>query len=180
MAAAFSSPIRMPIRVKCVLKQLRAFLISTVLTGQTRAWIKRRGELNRPLNIYEVHLGSWKKGLEYRELAQELANYCQEMGFTHVELMPITEHPLDESWGYQVSGFFAVTSRFGTPEDFQYFVNHLHQEGIGVIIDWVPAHFPSDDFSLARFDGTALYEHDDPRQGFHPHWNTYIFNYGQA
>jgi 1,4-alpha-glucan branching enzyme len=143
------------------------------------AWIQKRGDLNRPLNVYEVHLGSWKKGLGYRELAYALAAYCKEMGFSHVELMPVAEHPLDESWGYQVSGFYAVTSRFGTPEDFQYFVNHLHQEGIGVIMDWVAAHFPSDDFSLARFDGTALYEHADPRRGFHPHWNTYIFNYGR-
>lgn len=143
------------------------------------AWIQKRGDSNRPLNIYEVHLGSWKKGLGYRQLAHELAAYCKEMGFSHVELMPIAEHPLDESWGYQVSGYYAVTSRFGTPEDFQYFVNHFHQEGIGVILDWVAAHFPSDDFSLARFDGTALYEHDDPRKGLHPHWNTYIFNYGR-
>ncbi|HUD02145.1 MAG TPA: 1,4-alpha-glucan branching protein GlgB [Rhabdochlamydiaceae bacterium] len=143
------------------------------------AWIKKRDGLNRPLNIYEVHLGSWKKDLGYRQLAHELAAYCKNMGFTHVELMPVCEHPLDESWGYQVSGYYAATSRFGSPEDFQYFVNHLHQEGIGVIIDWVAAHFPSDDFSLARFDGTALYEHADPRQGFHPHWNTYIFNYGR-
>ena len=143
------------------------------------SWMKIRGGVNRPINIYEVHAGSWKKGLNYRELAHELAPYCQEMGFTHVELLPITEHPLDESWGYQVSGFFAATSRFGTPEDFQYFVNHLHTQGIGVILDWVAAHFPSDEFSLAHFDGTALYEHADPRQGFHPHWNTHIFNYGR-
>lgn len=142
-------------------------------------WMQKRGGLSRPLNIYEVHLGSWKKDLGYRHLAHELAEYCKSMGFTHVELMPIAEHPLDESWGYQVSGYYAPTSRFGNPEDFQYFVNHLHQEGIGVIIDWVAAHFPSDEFSLARFDGTALYEHEDPRQGFHPHWNTYIFNYGR-
>src|SRR6185436_6176876 len=107
-----------------------------------------------------------KKDLGYRHLAHELAQYCKEMGFSHVELMPVAEHPLDESWGYQVSGYYAPTSRFGNPEDFQYFVNHLHQEGIGVIIDWVAAHFPSDEFSLARFDGTALYEHEDPRQGF--------------
>ncbi len=143
------------------------------------AWMQKRGGLNRPLNIYEVHLGSWKKDLGYRELAHELASYCKNMGFTHLELMPICEHPLDESWGYQVSGYYSVTSRFGSPADFQYFVNHLHQEGIGVIIDWVAAHFPSDDFSLARFDGTALYEHEDPRKGYHPHWNTYIFNYGR-
>ena len=136
-----------------------------------------------PLNIYEVHLGSWKtKGghpLNYRELAHTLSTYCKEMGFTHVELLPIMEHPLDESWGYQVTGFFAATSRYGTPEDFQYFVDHLHQEGIGVILDWVPAHFPTDNYSLAQFDGSYLYEHADPKKGFHPHWNTYIFNYGR-
>ncbi len=136
-----------------------------------------------PLNIYELHLGSWKmKGshfLNYREIAYQLASYCKEMGFSHVELMPIAEHPLDESWGYQVTGFFAVTSRYGTPEDFQYFVNHLHSQGIGVILDWVPAHFPTDVSSLAQFDGSYLYEHADPRLGFHPHWNTNIFNYGR-
>lgn len=149
-------------------------------------WISRRTQLKnkpQPINIYEVHLGSWKKhnGLHgnYRELAQELAEYCKTMGFTHAELMPIQEHPLDESWGYQVSGFYAVTSRFGTPEDFQWFVNHLHKNGIGVILDWVPGHFPTDNFSLGRFDGTCLYEHEDPRQGFHPHWGTYIFNFGR-
>jgi 1,4-alpha-glucan branching enzyme len=143
------------------------------------AWMKKRGGLDRPINIYELHANSWKKGLNYRQLAHELGAYCHEMGFTHVEFLPLTEHPLDESWGYQVSGFFSITSRFGTPEDFQYLVNHLHNLGIGVIIDWVAAHFPKDDFSLAYFDGTALYEHADPRQGYHPHWNTHIFNYGR-
>ena len=113
------------------------------------------------------------------QIGEELADYCQEMGFTHVELMPVAEHPLDESWGYQVTGYFAPTSRFGTFEDFQYFVDILHQHYIGVILDWVPGHFPTDDFALARFDGTALYEHEDPRQGFHPHWNTLIFNFGR-
>lgn len=151
------------------------------------AYLKKR-EAERfekkPMTIYEVHLGSWKRGWQgkffnYRTLAHELADYCSDMGFTHVELMPILEHPLDESWGYQVTGFFAPTSRHGELEDFQYFVNHLHLKGIGVILDWVPAHFPTDNFSLARFDGTALYEHDDPKQGFHPHWNTLIFNYGR-
>lgn len=153
---------------------------------QDYAWTeRRRNECQKPnpINIYEVHLGSWKKNgayfKNYRELARELAEYCNEMGFTHVELMPIQEHPLDESWGYQVTGFYAVTSRYGTPEDFQWFVNHLHEHNIGVILDWVPGHFPTDAFSLARFDGTALYEHEDPRQGFHPHWNTYIFNFGR-
>lgn len=150
------------------------------------AWIAKR-EADRhkpkPMNIYEIHLGSWRKNdgyfLNYKELAVKLAAYCKEMGFTHVELLPIQEHPLDESWGYQVSGFYAVTSRFGTPEDFQWFVNHLHLNNIGVILDWVPGHFPTDNFSLGRFDGTALYEHHDTRQGFHPHWNTFIFNFGR-
>jgi len=147
------------------------------------AWMYQRGGVNRPINIYEVHLGSWKfyerQFPNYRQLAIDLASYCKKMAFSHVELLPIMEHPLDESWGYQVSGFFGVTSRYGTPTEFQAFVDHLHQEGIGVILDWVPAHFPLDDFSLARFDGTALYEHEDPRKGLHPHWNTAIFNYGR-
>lgn len=146
-------------------------------------WMAKRGGQNVPLNIYEVHLGSWKKmGGEFpnfRGLAKELASYCQEMGFTHVELMPIMEHPLDESWGYQVSGFYAVTSRYGTPEDFQYFVDWLHTAGIGVILDWVPAHFPTDDFGLSLFDGTALYEHEEPKKRLHPHWNTAVFNYSR-
>lgn len=149
-------------------------------------WISKRKDSKdqpQPLNIYEVHLGSWKKHygqfLNYRQLAVELANYCKEMGFTHIELMPIQEHPLDESWGYQVSGFYAATSRFGTPQDFQWFVNYMHKNNIGVLLDWVPGHFPTDDFSLGKFDGTALYEHEDSRQGFHPHWNTYIFNFGR-
>lgn len=150
------------------------------------AWMKGRREnthLSRPLNIYEVHLGSWKKKdgqfLNYREIAKELCAYCKEMSFSHVELLPVMEHPFDESWGYQVTGFYAVTSRFGSPQDFQWFVNHLHENGIGVLLDWVPGHFPTDAFSLGRFDGTALYEHEDPRQGFHPHWNTNIFNFGR-
>lgn len=151
-----------------------------------QSWMQARTQRNKdsfPLNIYEVHMGTWRqrKGhvLNYREIALELSKYCKEMGFSHVELMPIAEHPLDESWGYQVTGFFAATSRYGTPEDFQYFVDHMHQEGIGVILDWVPAHFPTDDYSLAQFDGSYLYEHADPRKGYHPHWNTYIFNYGR-
>lgn len=151
-----------------------------------KEWIEKRArekDTPKPINIYEVHLGSWKRKngtyLNYRELARELAVYCSEMGFTHVELMPLQEHPLDESWGYQVSGFYAVTSRFGPPEDFQWFVNHLHLSGIGVIMDWVPGHFPSDEFSLGRFDGTSIYEHSDPRQGWHPHWSTHIFNFGR-
>lgn len=151
-----------------------------------QAWMEKKNRekgIGIPLNVYEVHLGSWKKKdgqfLNYRELAHELVKYCKEMHFSHIELMPIMEHPLDESWGYQVTGFFAVTSRYGSPSDFQYFVDYLHQEGIGVFLDWVPAHFPTDDFSLARFDGSVLYEHADPRKGFHPQWNTYIFNYGR-
>lgn len=150
-------------------------------------WMQKRKEAYkhpRPINVYEVHLGSWRRKegeefLNYRELAHELADYCKEMAFTHVEILPILEHPLDESWGYQITGFFAPTSRHGTPEDFQYFVDHLHQKEIGVILDWVPSHFPMDECSLYRFDGTALYEHEDPKQGIHPHWFTAIFNYGR-
>lgn len=149
-------------------------------TWTDEIWIEKRKSLslNRPINIYEVHLGSWKKGMNYREIAKELGGYCLEMGFTHVEFLPLTEHPLDESWGYQVTGFFSVTSRFGSVADFQFLIDHMHAFGIGVILDWVPAHFPIDDFSLHRFDGTPLYEHEDLRKGFHPHWNTAIFDYG--
>ncbi len=152
---------------------------------QDSGWMQKRreGDSNQPMIIYEVHLGSWKTEgggfLNYREIASKLAEYCKQMGFTHVELLPIAEHPLDESWGYQVSGYYSVTSRHGTPADFQYLVDLLHREGIGVILDWVGAHFPTDDFSLAQFDGTYLFEHEDPRKGYHPHWNTYIFNYGR-
>lgn len=163
------------------LRPLTASVVYDINAYPWRDW--KKPALNGPINIYEVHLGSWKwYGKEfpnYREIAVDLAKYCKEMGFTHVELMPIMEHPLDESWGYQVTGFFAVTSRYGTPSDFQFFVDHMHQEGIGVILDWVPAHFPTDDYSLNRFDGTALYEHEDPRKGMHPHWQTAIFNYGR-
>ncbi len=146
-------------------------------------WMQQRAQRHGdgfPLNIYEVHLDSWKQqGMNYRSLAPELSAYCKEMGFSHVELMAIMEHPLDESWGYQVTGFFATNARHGTPSDFQYFVDYLHREGIGVLMDWVPAHFPTDGHALARFDGSYLFEHADPRKGFHPHWNTYIFNYGR-
>lgn len=150
-------------------------------------WLQKRATINphkTPLLIYEVHLGSWKKKpdgsfLNYRELAHELASYVSSMHFTHVELLPVMEHPLDESWGYQVTGFFAPTSRFGTVEDFQYFVNYLHEHNIGVILDWVPAHFPSDAHGLKQLDGSSLYEHEDPRKGFHPHWHTHIFNYAR-
>ncbi len=154
------------------------------------AWMERRrtdaAKLDRPVSVYELHLGSWKRKpednnrpLNYRELAVELGDYVVEMGFTHVEIMPIAEHPFDGSWGYQVTGFFAPTQRFGGPDDFARFVDHLHRRGIGVILDWVPAHFPRDAFALAEFDGTHLYEHADPRQGAHMDWGTLIFNYGR-
>lgn len=153
---------------------------------EDQSWIAKRSAnsfLKKPMNIYEIHAGSWKKdngnSLNYKELAIALVEYLTSMGFTHVELMPIQEHPLDESWGYQVTNFYAVTSRFGTPQDFQWFVNYLHLHGFGVILDWVPGHFPRDDFSLSHFDGTALYEHEDPRLGYHPHWHTNIFNFGR-
>jgi 1,4-alpha-glucan branching enzyme len=153
-------------------------------------WMEKRrvaaGDRDQPMSIYEVHLGSWKRRaddgnrpLSYRELAHQLADYVTEMGFTHVEVMPLAEHPFDGSWGYQVTGFFAPTQRFGTPDDFAWFVDHLHQRGIGVILDWVPAHFPRDSFALAEFDGTHLYEHADPRQGAHMDWGTLIFNYSR-
>lgn len=142
-----------------------------------------RNALDAPISIYELHAGSWRRKdgrfLDYRELAHDLADYALDMGFTHVELMPITEHPFYGSWGYQTTSYFAPTSRFGTPQDFMYFVDHLHRKGIGVILDWVPSHFPTDEHSLAYFDGTHLYEHADPRQGFHPEWGSCIFNYGR-
>ena len=150
--------------------EVRPLTASIVYDVNRYAWRDagwRQSALPSPLNVYEVHLGSWKRGdlefLNYRELAVDLAKYCREMGFTHVELMPVMEHPLDESWGYQVTGFFAVTSRYGSTADFQFFVDLLHQEGSGVFLDWGPGHFPTDDYSLNRFDGTALYEHEDPR-----------------
>jgi len=133
-----------------------------------------------PLRIYEVHLGSWRHGVDtYRAQADELARHVSQLGFTHVELLPVAEHPFGGSWGYQVSGYFAPTARYGGPDDFRAFVDVLHQHGIGVLLDWVPAHFPKDEWSLGRFDGTALYEHADPRQGEHPDWGTYVFNYGR-
>ena len=153
------------------------------------SWIEHRVKTdwkNEPISIYEMHLGSWKavidedgRSLSYRELADELVEYIKDMHYTHVEFMPLSEHPYDASWGYQVTGFFAPTQRFGTPEDFKYLVDTLHQNGIGVIMDWVPAHFPKDNFALSQFDGTALYEHADPRQGLHQDWGTLIFNYGR-
>ena len=156
------------------------------------AWLRHRSDTDRyaqPMSVYEVHVGSWRwtqdetKGewrpLTYRELASELGDYLADLGFTHVEFLPVAEHPFGPSWGYQVTSYFAPTSRFGTPDDFRYLVDHLHQRGIGVIVDWVPAHFPRDAFALAQFDGTALYEHADPRQGAHPDWGTLVFNFGR-
>jgi 1,4-alpha-glucan branching enzyme len=153
------------------------------------AWMQRQGELNSltaPISIYEVHLGSWrrvpeegKRFLTYKELAPMLAKYVEESGFTHVEFLPVMEHPFYGSWGYQVTGFFAPTSRYGTPQDLMYLVDYLHQHNIGVFLDWVPSHFPTDENGLGFFDGTHLYEHADPRRGIHPDWNTFIFNYGR-
>jgi len=152
-------------------------------------WLERRRGTNwleQPLSFYEVHLGSWKRPgddpsrwLTYRELAHQLVEYCKEVGYTHIELLPVSEHPLSASWGYQTVGYYAVTSRYGTPQDFMYFVDLCHQNGIGVVVDWVPAHFPRDGHGLRRFDGTALYEHADPRRGDHRDWGTHIFNYGR-
>ena len=149
-------------------------------------WMATRGAknaLDAPMAVYEVHAGSWRRKdgvfLGYRELAHALADYVVQTGFTHVELMPLTEHPFYGSWGYQTTGYFTPTARYGTPQDFMYLVDHLHQRGIGVILDWVPSHFPDDPHGLARFDGTHLYEHADPKQGYHPEWNSSIFNYGR-
>ena len=152
-------------------------------------WMSRRSEANRlsaPISVYEVHLGSWRRrpedgnrSLSYRELADELVQYVKETGFTHVEFLPVMEHPFFGSWGYQTTGYFAPTSRFGSPQDFMWLIDRFHQNGIGVILDWVPSHFPTDEFALGYFDGTHLYEHADPRQGFHPDWSSFIFNYGR-
>ena len=151
-------------------------------------WMRNRSQalsLSAPWSVYEVHLGSWKRhwddglSLSYREMAEELPAYCKDMGFTAVELLPVMEHPFYGSWGYQTLGYFAPTARYGTPEDFMALVDALHQRGIAVILDWVPSHFPTDDYGLARYDGTALYEHEDPRKGYHPDWGSYIFNYSR-
>jgi 1,4-alpha-glucan branching enzyme len=147
-----------------------------------QAWIQQRLQFQSwrsAVSVYEVHLGSWKIGLSYKELAVELVEYIQQQGFTHVEFLPVTEHPYGPSWGYQVTSFFAPTSRFGSPDEFKFLVDALHNAGIGVILDWVPAHFPKDEWALAKFDGTALYEHADPRLGEHPDWGTLIFNFGR-
>jgi 1,4-alpha-glucan branching enzyme len=156
---------------------------------QDADWMKHRGvrnALDAPMSIYEVHLGSWRRSpdnpeelLDYRQAAALLTEYVTRMGFTHVEFLPLTEHPFYGSWGYQTTGYFAATSRYGSPEDLMFLIDSLHQAGVAVILDWVPSHFPSDGHGLAFFDGTHLYEHADPRQGFHPDWNSYIFNYGR-
>jgi 1,4-alpha-glucan branching enzyme len=146
-------------------------------------WLEARRSqepLERPVSIYEVHAPSWRRGLGWRELAVELAAYVNDLGFTHVELLPVMHHPYAGSWGYQVTNFYATVSTMGSPDDFRYFVDHLHANGIGVILDWVPAHFATDPWALERFDGTALYEHDDPRRGHHPDWGTYVFNFGRT
>jgi 1,4-alpha-glucan branching enzyme len=158
-------------------------------TWRDRDWMAQRRDrqtLSAPISIYELHLGSWKRvpedgyrSLNYRELAEPLARYVHEMGFTHVEFMPLTEHPFFGSWGYQTTGYFAPTSRYGTPQDLMFLIDYLHQQGIGVILDWVPSHFPNDEHGLGFFDGTHLYEHADPQQGFHPDWNSFIFNFGR-
>jgi 1,4-alpha-glucan branching enzyme len=153
------------------------------------AWMQQRRQrntLDSPISIYEVHLGSWrrkaedrKRFLTYRELAPQLGEYLQQLGFTHVEFLPVMEHPFYGSWGYQSTAYFAPTARYGTPQDFMYLIDYLHQQGIGVILDWVPSHFPNDEHGLGYFDGTHLYEHEDPRKGIHPEWNTFVFNYGR-
>lgn len=152
-------------------------------TWSDEQWLTERASKdvhNAPMSVYEVHLGSWRQGLSYRQLADELVAYVSDLGFTHVELLPVAEHPFGGSWGYQVTGYYAPTSRFGSPDDFRHLVDRLHQAGIGVIMDWVPAHFPKDSFALARFDGEPLYEYPDPRRGEHPEWGTYVFDYGRT
>ncbi|MGA1791672.1 MAG: alpha-amylase family glycosyl hydrolase, partial [bacterium] len=154
-----------------------------------REWIKDRpskNALDSPMSIYEIHLGSWRRvpeennrSLSYPEMADQLVAYVRDTGFTHVEFLPVMEHPFYGSWGYQAAGYFAPTSRFGNPQDFMYFVDVLHQHDIGIILDWVPSHFPADEHGPGFFDGTHLFEHSDPRKGFHPDWNSKIFNYGR-
>jgi len=153
------------------------------------SWLENRKSqhaLTKPISVYEMHIGSWRRSVEedgrfltYRELATELPEYCSYMGFTHVEFMPVMEHLFYGSWGYQLTGYFAPSSRFGMPQDFMFLIDALHQAGIGVILDWVPSHFPTDEHGLGYFDGTHLYEHADPRKGFHPDWKSFIFNYGR-
>lgn len=157
-------------------------VVESRYTWSDDAWMAARAQRDPhagPVSIYEVHLGSWRQGLSYRDLAHQLTEYVLGLGFTHVELLPVAEHPFGGSWGYQVSSYYAPTSRFGHPDDFRYLVDCLHRAGIGVIVDWVPAHFPKDEWALAQFDGTALYEHPDPLLGEHPDWGTYVFNFGR-
>lgn len=159
-------------------------------TWQDQGWMQRRGQHNHrqaPISVYELHLGSWRRSpdeperlLTYRELAEPLVKHMLKMGFTHLEFLPLTEHPFYGSWGYQTTGYFAATSRYGTPQDLMYLIDTLHQNGIGVLLDWVPSHFPNDEHGLGFFDGTHLFEHADPRKGFHPDWNSFIFNYGRT
>lgn len=167
-----------------------ASLVSTTWYEWTdKEWMEKRWKVNRldaPISVYELHLGSWirpgnapDKYLNYRDIAEKLVPYAKEMGFTHVELMPVMEYPYDPSWGYQITGFYAATSRFGSPQDLMFLIDELHKNNIGVILDWVPSHFPGDANGLHRFDGSYLYEHEDPRKGFHPDWKSYIFNYGR-
>ncbi|HEX6683262.1 MAG TPA: 1,4-alpha-glucan branching protein GlgB [Candidatus Limnocylindrales bacterium] len=159
---------------------------ASILYSSSYAWgdeewmASRRGDHHaRPVSVYEVHPGSWRQGLSYKELADELVAHVTELGFTHVEFLPVMEHPFGGSWGYQVTGFYAPTARFGSPDDFRHLVDRLHQAGVGVLLDWVPAHFPRDEWALARFDGTCLYEHPDPRRGEHPDWGSLVFNFGR-
>lgn len=163
--------------------QTASVVTSSDYQWKDKAWLSARAKrdaLSSPMSIYELHVGSWRAGLTYRTLADELIPYINDLGFTHVEFMPIMEHPYAPSWGYQVTGYFAPTSRFGSPDDLRYLIDKLHQAGIGVILDWVPAHFPKDEWALGRFDGEALYEHADPRRGEHPDWGTFIFDFGRT
>lgn len=169
--------------------QASSLVSTTWFEWSDKNWMKERSKKNAlkaPMSVYEMHLGSWMRGTDdpdrffnYREIAERLVPYMKEMGFTHVEFMPVMEYPYDPSWGYQVTGFFAATSRFGSPQDLMFLINELHRNEIGVILDWVPSHFPGDANGLHFFDGTFLYEHEDPRKGFHPDWKSYIFNYGR-
>jgi 1,4-alpha-glucan branching enzyme len=173
-----------PMAFACEVPPATASVVSTSHYEWSDAeWLERRAQTQwhkAPMSIYEVHIGSWRTGLSYRELADELVEYLTETGFTHVEFLPVAEHPFGGSWGYQVSSYYAPSARFGSPDDFRFLVDRLHQAGIGVIVDWVPAHFPKDAFALGRFDGTALYEHGDPRRGEQPDWGTFVFNFGRS
>ena len=188
--ACGSRPTRWRVAPRCRPAPRRSSWPTTATSGDDGAWLERARQATDPVNqrmsTYEVHLGSWRRvpedgdrPLTYLELAEQLPDYVADLGFTHVELMPVAEHPFGGSWGYQVTSYYAPTARYGSPDDFRALVDALHAKGIGVIVDWVPAHFPKDDWALARFDGTALYEHADPRQGEHPDWGTLVFNFGR-